>query len=40
MNRASADGTGALEVIHHEGHDPNINSLFVPAIRDPRPGRC
>lgn len=22
-----------LEVIHHEGYDPNINSLFVPAIR-------
>jgi enamine deaminase RidA (YjgF/YER057c/UK114 family) len=22
-----------LEVIHHEGYDPNINSLFVPAIK-------
>jgi enamine deaminase RidA (YjgF/YER057c/UK114 family) len=22
-----------LEVIHHEGYDPDINSLFVPAIR-------
>jgi enamine deaminase RidA (YjgF/YER057c/UK114 family) len=22
-----------LEVIHHDGYDPNINSLFVPAIR-------
>jgi enamine deaminase RidA (YjgF/YER057c/UK114 family) len=22
-----------LEVIHHEGYDPSINSLFVPAIR-------
>ena len=22
-----------LETIHHEGYDPNINSLFVPAIR-------
>jgi len=22
-----------LEVIHHEGYDPGINSLFVPAIR-------
>lgn len=25
--------TQALEVIHHEGYDPAINSLFVPAIR-------
>jgi enamine deaminase RidA (YjgF/YER057c/UK114 family) len=22
-----------LEVVHHEGHDPGINSLFVPAIK-------
>jgi enamine deaminase RidA (YjgF/YER057c/UK114 family) len=22
-----------LEVIHHEGYDPDINSLFVPAIK-------
>ena len=22
-----------LEVIHHEGYDPGINSLFVPAIK-------
>ena len=22
-----------LETIHHEGYDPNINSLFVPAIK-------
>lgn len=22
-----------LEIIHHEGHDPAINSLFVPAIK-------
>ena len=22
-----------LEVIHHDGHDPSINSVFVPAIR-------
>jgi enamine deaminase RidA (YjgF/YER057c/UK114 family) len=22
-----------LEVVHHEGYDPDINSLFVPAIR-------
>jgi enamine deaminase RidA (YjgF/YER057c/UK114 family) len=22
-----------LEVIHHEGYDPSINSLFVPAIQ-------
>lgn len=22
-----------LEVIHHDGYDPSINSLFVPAIR-------
>jgi enamine deaminase RidA (YjgF/YER057c/UK114 family) len=22
-----------LEVIHHDGYDPKINSLFVPAIR-------
>lgn len=22
-----------LEIIHHEGYDPAINSLFVPAIR-------
>lgn len=22
-----------LEVIHHDGYDPNINSLFVPAIK-------
>lgn len=22
-----------LEVIHHEGYDPEINSLFVPAIK-------
>jgi enamine deaminase RidA (YjgF/YER057c/UK114 family) len=21
------------QVVHHEGYDPNINSLFVPAIR-------
>ena len=25
--------TSNLEVIHHEGYDPSINSLFVPAIR-------
>jgi enamine deaminase RidA (YjgF/YER057c/UK114 family) len=24
---------GPLEVIHHEGYDPTINSLFVPAIK-------
>jgi 2-iminobutanoate/2-iminopropanoate deaminase len=23
----------APEVVHHEGYDPSINSLFVPAIR-------
>jgi len=22
-----------IEIIHHEGYDPNINSPFVPAIR-------
>jgi len=22
-----------LEIIHHEGYDPNVNSLFVPAIK-------
>jgi enamine deaminase RidA (YjgF/YER057c/UK114 family) len=22
-----------IEVVHHEGFDPNINSLFVPAIK-------
>jgi enamine deaminase RidA (YjgF/YER057c/UK114 family) len=22
-----------LETVHHEGYDPNINSLFVPAIK-------
>jgi enamine deaminase RidA (YjgF/YER057c/UK114 family) len=25
--------TAALEIIHHEGYDPNVNSLFVPAIK-------
>jgi enamine deaminase RidA (YjgF/YER057c/UK114 family) len=24
---------GHLEVVHHEGYDPAINSLFVPAIK-------
>lgn len=23
----------SIEIIHHEGYDPDINSLFVPAIR-------
>lgn len=26
-------GSLSLEVIHHEGYDPAINSLFVPAIK-------
>jgi enamine deaminase RidA (YjgF/YER057c/UK114 family) len=25
--------TPSLEVIHHEGYDPSINPLFVPAIK-------
>jgi 2-iminobutanoate/2-iminopropanoate deaminase len=25
--------TPTLEVVHHDGYDPAINSLFVPAIR-------
>lgn len=25
--------TAILEVVHHEGYDPAINSLFVPAIK-------
>jgi enamine deaminase RidA (YjgF/YER057c/UK114 family) len=25
--------TSPLEVIHHDGYDPSINPLFVPAIR-------
>lgn len=27
------DNTQPTETIHHEGYDPAINSLFVPAIR-------
>jgi len=26
-------GTGHLRTVHHEGYDPGINSLFVPAIK-------
>jgi enamine deaminase RidA (YjgF/YER057c/UK114 family) len=26
-------GTGHLHTVHHEGYDPAINSLFVPAIK-------
>lgn len=33
----SAD-THDLEVCHHEGYDPTINSLFVPAIKVPALG--
>lgn len=29
----SEQDTGHIEVIHHEGYDPDINSPFVPAIR-------
>jgi enamine deaminase RidA (YjgF/YER057c/UK114 family) len=25
--------SGRLETVHHEGYDPSINSLFVPAIK-------
>lgn len=28
-----AEGRRHIEIIHHEGYDPNINSPFVPAIR-------
>jgi enamine deaminase RidA (YjgF/YER057c/UK114 family) len=32
--KAAASKTAAnLEVVHHEGYDPAINSLFVPAIK-------
>src|SRR5277367_6102070 len=27
------DGAGHLRTVHHEGFDPAINSLFVPAIK-------
>lgn len=27
------EGTQPIEIIHHDGYDPAINSLFVPAIR-------
>jgi len=29
----SEQQTSSIEVVHHEGYDPNINSLFVPAIK-------
>jgi enamine deaminase RidA (YjgF/YER057c/UK114 family) len=29
----SSQTTSPLEVIHHEGYDPSINPLFVPAIK-------
>jgi 2-iminobutanoate/2-iminopropanoate deaminase len=29
----SESTSGHLEVVHHEGYDPAINSLFVPAIK-------
>jgi enamine deaminase RidA (YjgF/YER057c/UK114 family) len=28
-----SDKASQIEVIHHEGYDPNINSPFVPVIR-------
>ena len=33
MKIASSKTASNLEVIHHEGYDPAINSLFVPAIK-------
>ncbi len=29
----TTDASDHLEVVHHEGYDPAINSLFVPAIK-------
>lgn len=29
----SEETTSPVEVIHHEGYDPSINPLFVPAIK-------
>jgi enamine deaminase RidA (YjgF/YER057c/UK114 family) len=29
----AATEPGAIEIIHHEGYDPAVNSLYVPAIR-------
>jgi 2-iminobutanoate/2-iminopropanoate deaminase len=29
----SSQTTSPLEIIHHEGYDPSINPLFVPAIK-------
>ena len=30
---ATGEAQPPIEIIHHEGYDPSINSLFVPAIR-------
>lgn len=30
---STANGAGHLEQIHHEGYDPNVKQVYVPAIR-------
>ncbi|MFD1505092.1 RidA family protein [Georgenia yuyongxinii] len=33
MSLVNQSTSSNLEIIHHDGHDPSINSPFVPAIR-------